>query len=191
MADRSLDPTVITELFCRYQRGDEQAFTTLYRQLARPLLAYCLSFTPSTEGAYDLLHHTLALVVEKRSSFTHGNALAWIFTIARNAGRTLEVRERRQERVTDETDFDLAARKVGYDTAPQWDADELAIVTTAVGRLAEEFREVVYLFYYADMAVDEIADTIGITSNLVRVRLHRARAQLKPLLKPLMPNSHG
>lgn len=191
MADRSLDPTVVTELFCRYQRGDEQAFTTLYRQLARPLLAYCLSFTSSTEGAYDLLHHTLALVVEKRTSFSNGNALAWIFTIARNAGRTLEARERRQERVADEADFDHVARKSGHDAAPQWDADELAIVTNAVGHLAKEFREVVYLFYYADMAVDDIADTIGITSNLVRVRLHRARALLKPILKPLMPDSHG
>jgi RNA polymerase sigma factor (sigma-70 family) len=191
MADRSLDPTEITDLLFRFQRGDAEAFTTLYRRLARPLLAYCLSFTASTETAHDLLHHTLAIVVEKHGTFTDGNALAWIFTIARNAGRTWEVREKRQERVGDETDFDRAAERAGYHGTPSLDADELALINQAISRLPDEFREAVLLYYFADMAVDDISKAVGVTPNLIRVRLHRARVMLKPLLKPLMPDSYA
>ncbi len=50
-------------------------------------------------------------------------------------------------------------------------------------RLPEEFRTVTVLFYYEDMSVAEIAQTLGIRQGTVRSRLSRARARLRTCFK--------
>ncbi|MFC4323049.1 sigma-70 family RNA polymerase sigma factor [Litchfieldia salsa] len=42
-----------------------------------------------------------------------------------------------------------------------------------------KFREVIILFYYQDMTIDEISKLLEINQNTVKSRLHRARTKLK------------
>jgi len=53
----------------------------------------------------------------------------------------------------------------------------------AVLQLPEEFRVVTVLFYYEDMSVAEIAQTLNIHKGTVRSRLSRARTRLRALLE--------
>ena len=45
--------------------------------------------------------------------------------------------------------------------------------------LPEQHRTILYLFYYEDLTVKEIADLMGLTVTTVTSRLHRARKRLK------------
>lgn len=45
------------------------------------------------------------------------------------------------------------------------------------------YREVIYLYYYLDLSVREIAEVMGTTEGTVRGRLHRARGILREGLK--------
>lgn len=58
-------------------------------------------------------------------------------------------------------------------------------VRRAVDSLAEEYREVVVLFYLEDMTSAEVAETLGLRDNTVRVRLTRARQLLRQQLTSL------
>lgn len=49
----------------------------------------------------------------------------------------------------------------------------------AVMALPEQHRTVLYLFYYEELTVKEIADLMGLTVTTVTSRLHRARKRLK------------
>ena len=55
-------------------------------------------------------------------------------------------------------------------------------VRSAVAALPPRDREVIVLYYLEERPVAEISQLVGITTNTVDVRLHRARRKLKDLL---------
>ncbi len=56
-------------------------------------------------------------------------------------------------------------------------------VAAAVAGLPEKYRTVIYLFYYEEMSVAEIAETLSEKESTVKSKLHRAREMLKIKLK--------
>lgn len=50
-------------------------------------------------------------------------------------------------------------------------------------KMSVKYREVVILYYYEDLSVDEVASVIGCKSNTVKSRLRRARNRLKQLVE--------
>ena len=50
-------------------------------------------------------------------------------------------------------------------------------------QLPRKLREVILLYYYQDMTVTEIADSLGISQSSVSGRLKRARDKLRILLE--------
>lgn len=56
-------------------------------------------------------------------------------------------------------------------------------LTLAVMNLPQKMREVIILYYYQDMTVNEIADALGVTQSTVSYRLKRARERLRTELE--------
>lgn len=52
----------------------------------------------------------------------------------------------------------------------------------AVDSLPEDYRVVTVLFYYEDMKINEIAETLNISADTVKKRLSRAREKLRAVL---------
>lgn len=50
-------------------------------------------------------------------------------------------------------------------------------------KLPAKYREVVHLFYYEDMSVEQISNVLGRKCSTVRTQLTRARAMLKDFMK--------
>ncbi|SCL88829.1 RNA polymerase sigma factor [Sporanaerobacter sp. PP17-6a] len=50
-------------------------------------------------------------------------------------------------------------------------------------QLPKKYREVIHLFYYEDMSLDEISQALNRKNSTVRTQLTRARALLKNMLK--------
>ena len=57
--------------------------------------------------------------------------------------------------------------------------EEETALTVAVMNLPQKEREVILLYYYQDMNVNEIARTLGVTQPTVSYRLKRAREKLR------------
>lgn len=82
--------------------------------------------------------------------------------------------------------FRFMNRRVTPDMLPEPPAgsdekdDEL---TSAVMMLPMKLREVILLYYYQGMKVNEIADALSISQSSVSGRLNRARGKLKNLLE--------
>ena len=61
--------------------------------------------------------------------------------------------------------------------------EEADSVMEAVQKLPEKYREVVHLYYYEEMKIPEIAQTLETNDSTVKTRLKRAREALSQLLK--------
>ncbi len=59
-----------------------------------------------------------------------------------------------------------------------------AFVREAIDRLPESYRVVLMLRDIDGLSTEETARMMGITSNAVKIRLHRARMALRTLLAP-------
>src|SRR5690606_8364717 len=96
---------------------------------------------------------------------------AWIMKIAVNTCR--DMRRSKWFRYVD--------RRVTPDSLPDEQAtieetdDEL---TSAILNLSQKLREVVMLFYYQDMKLNEIAEILAVPVSTVASRLSRARKKL-------------
>lgn len=62
---------------------------------------------------------------------------------------------------------------------PQYDNT----IEKAILSLKKNERTTIYLFYYENLSAKEIAQTLNLTEGNVRVILHRARQELKEILK--------
>ena len=75
-----------------------------------------------------------------------------------------------------------AAQHAPRDGDVDADAD---VVRRALDDLPADQRVVVLLHYFLDMAVEDVAIAVGAPVGTVKSRLHRARANLRPLLLDL------
>lgn len=64
-----------------------------------------------------------------------------------------------------------------------WEAPEDAGLWEQLQRLPDKYREVLYLFYYEQMPLEEISRALHRKNSTVRTQLTRARAMLKTRLE--------
>lgn len=104
---------------------------------------------------------------------------AWLLRVTVNCSKsTLSSgwHKRRNEKELDEERL--------ADGVPEYAmSDTKTAVLQAVNSLAEKYRVAVYLFYYEELSLEEISDITGVSVSSVKTRLHRARQQLKDILK--------
>lgn len=61
-------------------------------------------------------------------------------------------------------------------------AEEQSVISHAIFSLAPDYRIVMFLFYYEEKRVREIAETLGLPESTVKTRLRKARQLLKDKL---------
>jgi len=108
---------------------------------------------------------------------------SWLCGIAVNVAK-MRLRARRLEV--------RAAAGAGSERADGGAADDrelLGLVQEAVASLPDGQRQVVLMHYVDDLSCAEIASLLGRSPGAVRVRLHRARAQLRAELAAFAPTS--
>src|SRR5215204_1871254 len=169
----------------RFAEGDAAAFEAVVA-MHRPRitrLVYRLLGWPADVD--DMVQEVFLAALTKCRKFRGESALAtWLTVIALNKCRT----HRRGLLSRWKTLRRASRRPVQLQSAADEGAvkdDTLAQVRAAIKKLAPRDREVIVLHYLEDRAVPEMSELLGIKTNAVEVRLHRARQRLKKLLQPL------
>ena len=149
----------------------EQAVTELGPSLFRLAVSFC----GNREDAEDAVQEVFLKYLRGGKRFSSREELRrYLTTATANQCRDLlKSAARRRDRELDE---------LALPEAPQEDPDLRLDVRRALLRLDPKYRGVVYLFYYEDCAVREIADRLGISEAAARTRLSRARKELRLLL---------
>jgi RNA polymerase sigma-70 factor (ECF subfamily) len=170
------------ELFRLVQeRNDAEAFKVLYRRYHKRIFAYCLQFVKNEEAARDAFQNTFAAVYEQRMQFVPGEFSKWLFTIAKRQSMKVY-----SSMVTDRVpdDHDDTSLEHVRDEDDRTDVDVVLndMLSAALQTLTPEFRTALQLRYFHDLPYEDIAEQLGISLSLAKVRVNRAKAQLQRAL---------
>lgn len=171
------------ELARRIAAADEDPAAAEEAELCRRYGARLLAFgrrrLGSAERAADLAQDTLLLTLEKlRSGAVRDPERigAFILGVARSLCRDHWPRDSRAR------PLDEVARELVATTLPATDPIARSRVAPCVEALPDKQRAVVLLSFYAEQSSGEVADSLGLTPNHVRVLRHRGVAQLRDCL---------
>jgi RNA polymerase sigma-70 factor, ECF subfamily len=162
------------------QDTPEQRFDWLYRTTSDDVFAYLLRRARTTEDAADALAETYAAAWRKLESLPEGDrARLWVFGAARNELRKAAARLRADDGLASALARDLpTASRDNSNCGDRDDAMRDALLT-----LSRIDYEIVTLTAWEELTPREIAAILGLSANVVRIRLHRARGNLRALLQ--------
>jgi RNA polymerase sigma-70 factor (ECF subfamily) len=178
-------------LLRRSAKGDEGAFTELYRRHQAPLYRFALRMTGNIWAAEEIVQDVfMTLMREPRKYDPERGALrSFLYGIARN--RVMKHLERTpREWLHEELDEDGMGQR-GAASGPLTPAELTEIrerreqVRAAVLQLPVEFREAVVLCGLEELSYEEAAELLDCPVGTIRSRLHRGRALLLAKLEML------
>ncbi len=157
-----------------------------YNAIAPRLTNWLVATGSSYASACDLVQDTFAKIWKMRDDLRDNDSAVsgLAFTIARNL-RKNAIRDDRRLVFSDELPETAETAAPPDDSSPS-DLDYLrARLQQAFAALPPALCEAYTLFQIQQMSVREIALQTGVSENLVKVRIHRAKEKLKPLLADL------
>lgn len=170
-------------LVAAFQDGDEFAFVTLYNRYKTPVYAFCAKMLLDRAAAEDALQETFVRVYEHRDRLSRGGAFrSWLFTIARNHCLNVLRKGKWSEPMPEHLDPPAPDASTPFDELLR--SERVALVTTYLGELSPEYREVLVLREYQNLSYDEIAAVTRSTVSAVKSRLFKARRKLAGYLQP-------
>lgn len=172
----------------------------LYHELIRPhertvyLTAY--SLVRDQADAEDVAQEAILKAYRALATFRGASRFGtWLVSIVCNEARG---RLRKKSRVHAESYEEQAevtpALLTDWREIPSESLERKELVgkiEDAINELPESYREVFILRDRDELGIDEIAQILGITANLVKVRLHRARMMLQKCLAPYLKSTIG
>ncbi len=176
--------TEMDELVARAKDGEREAFDELVRRTHADTYTLALRLCGNEEDARDVVQDAYLRAYRGLKRF-RGDAqfTTWLYRITANCANTLLAKrsKHRHDELPDtvedtDTERDPAAR-----------ADVLVLrdeLEEALAELSPTLRSVVLLRDVYELPHEQIAAELGISETAAKVRLHRARRQLKQRLFP-------
>lgn len=176
------------------QAGDRSAFETVVRRQGGPLLAVARRILASEDDARDAVQEAFVSAWRAIGGFDGTARLStWLHRIVVNAAlMKLRSRRRRPEEPLDELlpCFDEngawtsgMAQPTSAPEAHVSARQTRELVRRCIARLPDAYRVVLVLRDIEDRDTGEVAAMLGVSSNAVKIRLHRARQALRTLLE--------
>lgn len=167
-------------LVARLKKGDAAAFEAIYEAYRPRLFSFLARLSRRRDVAEDLLEETWLRLVARASELTDETRLGpWLFTVARH----LFASWCRHRAVDEGRLFDFALSWPGtlpgespFEQAARSETEER--LEAALARLPNRDREVLLLVAGEELSPAEAAAVLGLSPEVVRKRLQRARERL-------------
>jgi RNA polymerase sigma-70 factor (ECF subfamily) len=176
-------------LLRRAAKGDEEAFTLLYRRHQAAMYRFALRMTGNTWAAEEIVQDVFMTLMRdpKKYDAKLGALGAFMYGVARN--RVMKHLERLpreialEEKNEDGTGSGIVLRDASTPATWAEKRERMQHVRAAVLELPAEFREAVVLCELEEMSYEEAAQMAGCPIGTIRSRLHRGRALLMAKLE--------
>ncbi len=186
--EMEVDKETATHLLSRVAQGDQQAFATLHRALAKTVFAFALNMLRDHDRAEEVVVDTLHEVWRNPTRFDGSSKLStWVLGIARNKALTL--RRAITGNHTQELNEEIIESVADDESCP---FDSLAAgqrergVRECMEKLSDEHRECMHLVFYEGFSLREVADMQNCPENTIKTRLFHARKRIQNCLRLLL-----
>jgi RNA polymerase sigma-70 factor (ECF subfamily) len=144
----------------------------------RELFRYAYRLTGSVADAEDLTQQTFMIAQEKGGQVREPEKIrGWLYTVLRSCFW----KSRRKKTPLAAGDIELNLDQT-VEEAPSDDEIDREALRAALMRLADDFREVLVMFYFEECSYKEIAAKLDLPMGTVMSRLSRAKSHLKKAL---------
>ncbi len=171
-----------TELM-RIASGDTAAFSRLYGALRPELLRYATGLLAGDrDAAEDAVDEAFVAVWQQSGRYDgRGNAKGWVRKIVRNKAIDWL---RKQREIPMSSDMEAGeAMLFANDVATPFEkasaSSEALTLRAALSELSFEQREAVWMCYFEERSLREIAEAVGCPENTIKTRLFHARKILR------------
>ena len=149
----------------------DEAFEQAVREHANTIFRVACHALKDRQEAEDVTQTVLLRLYQYGGEFQNGEHLKhWLLRVAVNESRKL-LRSPWKKRSVPLEDWDAVS-----------EGPEEQGILEAVMALDGKYRLPVYLYYYEDCSVQEVAAALGINPSTVQTRLQRAREKLRRIL---------
>lgn len=171
-------------LVARFLSGENAAFDEIYGRYRDRVYVISKGILLDADDAADATQETFSLILKNLHRFGHRSKLStWIFRVAINSAiqysRKLKYRNKQIE-------LEEAINTPVPDTERTLVDEER--VEIALSKLKPDDRAVLSLFYWENLSLIEIGETLKCGANAAKTRLYRARERFRIEYEKLMEN---
>ena len=173
-----MNATSIEQLVEAARCGDAVAINALLLHYQPDLARFARTVCATPEDAEDAVQQALWIASQKIGTLRLAAAFtSWLFRVIKNECYRLLRRGKREAPL-------LAAGAAQYvEEQANLQATLAGDLVKAIASLEPIYRQVVIMRDMQEMTAPQVAATLGITVDAVKSRLHRARTQLRVMLK--------
>lgn len=179
-------PGELGELIERARQGDREALEAVLAAVAPSVHRFGLRMCKNVHDAEDVLQDALLNIANHLGDFGGRSSLSsWVFAITRSAC----TRKRRGLKNRPPVDDQRLAEMPDAAPSPEAHASGQELVQAlkaALDSLSDDHREVILLRDIEDLSAPETAESLGISVDAVKSRLHRARDALRAAMRPVL-----
>jgi RNA polymerase sigma-70 factor, ECF subfamily len=189
VGDDNLPDNSERSLVQRAQRGDEQAFATLFQLHKKRVYSVCLQMTKDVADAEDLTQEAFMQVFRSVNSFRGDSAFStWLYRVAVNTV-LMKLRRRKSPPLLslDEpvsTDSPSLKREVGKQDPSLSGAIDRIALRRALEELPGGCRQIFDLHEVEGYQHHEIAELLQCSIGNSKSQLHKAKMKMRDLLLP-------
>lgn len=170
------------EIISRVLQGEQNAYAELVTRYQNYVFTLTLRMIKSREDAEEVAQDVFIKAYRSLADFRRESKFStWLYTITNTTSITF-LRKKKLEihSLDNEKVFEVAdSRDSGFRANMVEQKSRTNMVNRAISMLSPDDAEVLTLFYKAEQSLEEISKILGIETNTVKVRLHRARTRLK------------
>jgi RNA polymerase sigma-70 factor (ECF subfamily) len=159
----------------RFLSGDRTAFESLYAKYYDKVFAIARGVLLDSDEAADAVQEIFTLVYKHLHRFDQRSRFStWLFRVAVNRSIQEARKNRYKSRNVELTE---ASGRVAADEP---EADD-PLIQAAMAKLAPNDRALLVLFYWEELSLNEIAESLGCGVNAAKTRLYRARERFRAI----------
>ena len=151
----------------------------IYADYHGKVIRYIMTRVQRRAEAEDLCEDVFEKVLKKIDGFddTKASVSTWIFTITRNTLIDYFRRFRPSDEIDEGMPSDMSVE------APMRERETLDELADALNKLDQEMRDIIVLLYYDKKPMTEIAQLMGLSYGVVKLRHQKALLMLKQYMK--------
>ena len=174
----------------------EKSFTAVYHRMKPGISVYLKDRVPGMDYREEIIATTFAKVWSKIHQYDpYWNFSTWVYRIALNESRLFYRSKRRTYSydAMEEMGINMEA-KAGQDELKDFSDDDIQpaemlaeIVLEEIENLPEMYKSVLTLREVEKKKYEDIADELGLITNTVRTRIHKARRLIRAKIQDRSP----
>lgn len=185
-------------LATRVQKGDRDSFGQLVERFQTRIFSFCYQFFRDRDIATEMAQETFLRAYRYIKKYDSKRKFStWIYSIAKNICID-EKRKMDRSRTVPIDEVNPGSIQASQESQHLKDPSQISLqledrmlLEEAITRLPEKYRTALILCYFQEMSYQEIAETLGLSLNLVKVRIFRAKKQLLELLRDKPEEADG